>query len=162
MDERRAERADLLGQVGMVGDHHHHRHVEIATAVAPQQIQQAMVLLEAMTATRLGLAASVSRKSISNVLGHLLGEVVGQRVARSRQTRQVKDGALHEHSTSLLGRMLVQRDDVGACRVRNVLTAATSPGRSAQRSNSRPMSLTGNGPRPARANFRRWRTRRLR
>src|ERR1700730_5896558 len=29
-------------------------------------------------------------------------------------------------------------------RVRNVVTAATSPGRSAQRSNSRPMSLTGN------------------
>jgi hypothetical protein len=36
---------------------------------------------------------------------------------------------------------------------RNVLTAATSPGRSAQRSNSRPMSLTGNSARPARANF---------
>src|SRR5262245_2696942 len=32
---------------------------------------------------------------------------------------------------------------------RNALTAATSPGRSEQRSSSRPTSLTGNPPRPA-------------
>ncbi len=43
---------------------------------------------------------------------HLLAESGLERVPRRGQPGQVKDGALHERSTALGGRMLVQRDDV--------------------------------------------------
>jgi len=68
---------------------------------------------------------------------------------------------LHERSAGLLGRVLVSEMILAPARVRNVVIAATSSGRSAQRNNNRPMSLTGNAPRSARANFSQ-RTHRLR
>jgi len=55
----------------------------------------------------------VSLKSILNGACQLLTEVTFQRVPRSRQSRQMKNGALHERSAGLLGRMLIQRHDIG-------------------------------------------------
>ena len=64
--ERHAERPDLVGEIGMVRDHHHHRHVQLTAAVAPQQIEQAVIFLRRHDRDPFGFAASVSRKSIPN------------------------------------------------------------------------------------------------
>jgi hypothetical protein len=52
--------------------------------------------------------------------------------------RQMKDGALHERSTSLLGGMLIQRHDIGTRVSQEGADRRHQPGRSAQRSSSRP------------------------
>ena len=67
-----------------------------------------------MIATRLGLAASVKPEVHPEPRGDLFGEVAFQLVSGGGQPRQMKDGALHERSTGLLGGMLIQRHDVGA------------------------------------------------
>ncbi len=45
IQEWHGKRAHLIGEIGMVGNHHHDRHVEIAATIAPQQIEQAVVFL---------------------------------------------------------------------------------------------------------------------
>jgi hypothetical protein len=83
-------------------------------AVAPQQVQQTVILFGRHDGHPFRLGRLGEPEVHRELLGHLLGEVAGQIVTRGRQTRQMKDRALHEHSTGLLGRVLVQRDDVGA------------------------------------------------
>ena len=95
--------------------------------------------LDAMIATRLGSAASVSEKSIPNCSATCSVKSRLTRLAR-RSTREVEDGALHERSAGLCGGMLIQGDDVGPGIGEEPLTAATRPGRSAQRSSNRPIS----------------------
>ena len=114
MDERHPERAHLVGQVGVVGDHHHHRHVQLAAAVAPQQIQQAVIFLGRHDGDPLGLGGLGQAEVHAEPRGDPFSEVALQRIAGGGQTGQMKDGALHERSTGLLGGMLIQRHDVGA------------------------------------------------
>ena len=55
MKEWHPERPHLIGEVGMVGDHHRHRHVQLTATVAPQQIKQAVVLLRRQDRDAFGL-----------------------------------------------------------------------------------------------------------
>lgn len=50
-------RPDLIGQIRMVGDHHRHRHVQFTALVAPQQVQEAVILGGRHQALPAGLAA---------------------------------------------------------------------------------------------------------
>ncbi len=114
MQERHRERAHLVGEVGMVGDHHHHRHVELAATVAPQQIEQAVVFLGRHDRDPFGFGGLGQPEVHVELRGDLLAKITFERVARGRQPGQVKDRALHERAAGLLGGMLVQRHDVGA------------------------------------------------
>ena len=43
VEERDAERADVFGGVGVVGDHHRDRHRQLAAAVPPEQLEKAVI-----------------------------------------------------------------------------------------------------------------------
>ena len=43
VEERDAEASDVLGHVGVIGDHHRDRYGELAAAVTPQQIEKTVV-----------------------------------------------------------------------------------------------------------------------
>jgi len=45
MQEWHGKWAHLICEIGMVGNHHHDRYVELTATIAPQQIEQAVVLL---------------------------------------------------------------------------------------------------------------------
>ena len=98
----------------MVGDHHRHRHVQLTAAVAPQQIQQAVILLGRQNRDTFRFGRLGQPEIHLERLGDLIGECALQPVAGSRQPRQVKNRPLHEGAAGLFGRMLVQRNDVGA------------------------------------------------
>ena len=44
VEEWHAERANLIGQLGVIRDHHDHRHIQLAAPVPPEQVEQAVVL----------------------------------------------------------------------------------------------------------------------
>ena len=114
--ERHSERPDLIGQVGMVGDHHRHRHVQLTATVAPQQVQEAVVLLRRQYRDAFGFGRLRQPEVHVERSRDLLGEVTLQRITSRGQSRQVENRPLHERATGLLGGVLIQRDDVGAGR----------------------------------------------
>ena len=116
MKEWHAEGPNLIGEVGMVGDHHRHRHVELTASVAPQQIQQAVILFRGQDRDAFGLGRLGQPEVHVEPAGNLLGEIAFERVARRRQPRQMKYRPLHEGAAGLLGGVLIQRNDVGARR----------------------------------------------
>ena len=114
VEERHTEGAHPLGQIGVVGDHHGNRHLQLATAVAPQQIQQAVVFLGRHDRDPLGLGGLGEAVVDGELTGHGAGEVALEPVDRGGQPRQVKDRALQEGSVLRRGGVLVQRNDVRA------------------------------------------------
>ena len=44
--------------------------------------------------------------------GDPVGEIAFERVTGRRQSRQMENGSLHERSTRLAGRVLIERDDI--------------------------------------------------
>ena len=114
MQEWHGKRSYLIGQIWMVGNHHHDRHVELAAAIAPQQIEQAVVFrgCHDCDAFRFG---SLSQPEIHvEPRGDLFTEIAFEGVARGGEPWQVENGPLHERAAGLLSGVLVQRDDIGA------------------------------------------------
>ena len=84
--KRHPERAHLIGQVGVIGDHHHHRHVQLTAAVAPQQIQQAVTLLRRHNGDPFGLGGLGQPEVHAEPRGDPLGEIAFQLIAGGDQT----------------------------------------------------------------------------
>jgi hypothetical protein len=76
VDEGDTERPDLVGEVSVIGDHHHHRHVELTPAVTPQQIQEAVILARGQDGHPLGSRGVGEPKIDGKRLGDLAGEPV--------------------------------------------------------------------------------------
>ena len=112
MKKWHSERPDLIGKVGMVRDHHGHRHVQLTTTVAPEQVQEAVVLFRGQNRDAFGFGRLCQPEIHVELAGNLLGEITLQPVARRGQPGQVEDRPLHECATGLLGGMLIQRNDV--------------------------------------------------
>ena len=113
VQERHTERAGLRGEVGMVGDHHDHRHVQFTATIAPQQIQQAVVGLRRKDRHAFGHRSLREGEVHAERRGDLFAELVLQCRPCRCQSRQVKDRALHECSAGLLRRVLIKRHDIG-------------------------------------------------
>ena len=113
MDEGHPERPHLVGQIGVVGDHHHHRHVQLTAAVAPEQVQQTVVLGRRHQGDAFGFGGLGQPEVDAERLGHLRGELLLQLGAGGGQAGEVEDRPLHEDPAGLLGGVLIQRDDVG-------------------------------------------------
>jgi hypothetical protein len=98
----------------VVGDHHGDRHVEFASAVAPQQIEHAVVGLGDHDRHPFRLGRFGEREFNVESVGHVGGEGSFQLVAGGGQAGQVEFGALEEGAAGLGSRVLGQRHDVGA------------------------------------------------
>ena len=85
MNERHAERPDLFGELRMVRDHHRHRHVQLTAAVAPQQIEQAVILLRGQDHDPFGLGRLGQPKIHLEPAGDILGEIAFQTIAGRRR-----------------------------------------------------------------------------
>jgi len=83
------------------------------TAVAPEQVQQAVVVLRRHDRHSLGFGRLGESEIHLEPGRQLLSEVTLQRVPCGRQPRKMKNGALHGRSAGLLGGMLIQRHDIG-------------------------------------------------
>jgi hypothetical protein len=115
MQEWHRKRTHLIGQIWMVGNHHHDRHVELAAAIAPQQIEQAVVFLGRHDSDALWLRGLGQPEIHIEPRGHLLTEIPLKGVSRGRQPGQVEYRPLHERAAGRLGGVLIQRHNVGAC-----------------------------------------------
>lgn len=74
----------------MVGDHHHHRHVQLTAAVAPQQIKQAVIFPRRHDRHPLRLGRLGEAKVHAERRGDLLGKVALELVSGRGQTGQMK------------------------------------------------------------------------
>ena len=97
--ERHRERADLIGEIGMVGDHHHDRHVELTATIAPQQVEQAVIFLGRHDRDAFGFRSLGQPEVHVELRSHLLSEITFECVAGGRQPGKVKYRALHEGAT---------------------------------------------------------------
>jgi hypothetical protein len=113
MNKPHPKRAHLLGQIGMIGDHHTHRHVQLTATVAPQQIQQTGILGRRHDRHPLGPGRLAQPEIHPEPRRHPAGEGTLQGIARRGQAGQMKNPALHEHPTGLGGGILIQRHDIG-------------------------------------------------
>ncbi len=73
-----------------------------------------MILLGSHDRDALGFRCFGEPEVHVELRSHVLGEITLECIPGGRQTRKVKDRALHEGATGLLGRVLVQRHDVRA------------------------------------------------
>ena len=71
--------------------------------------------MEARIATRFGLGRLRQPEIHVEPAGDVLREIAFQPVARCRETRQMKNRPLHESAAGLFCRMLIERNDIGAC-----------------------------------------------
>jgi len=112
VQKRHAERADLIGKVGVVGDDHHHRHVQLTATIPPEQVKQAVIVLRRHDRDPFGFGRLREPEVHLERRGHPVAEVAFQGVTRGGQSGQVKDRALHERPAGLFGRMLIEGHDV--------------------------------------------------
>src|SRR3954471_6765561 len=140
MQEWHPEGSNGVGEVGMVGDDHRHRHVQLTAAVAPQQVQQAVILL--------------GRQNRDTLRFGRLGQPDPSRTAWQPGRRMrfpAHRGQVSPGRWKIVRCMKVPPDCSVACWsneimfapdwAKKLLTAATNPGRSVHRSKSRPTSL---------------------
>ena len=90
MQEWHRKRAHLIGEIGMVGDHHHDRHVELAATIAPQQIEQAVVFLGRHDCDAFRLRSLGQPEIHIELRGDLLTKMSFESIARGRQPGQVE------------------------------------------------------------------------
>lgn len=113
MHERHTERADGLGQVGVVGHDHGDVDVELSALRTPQQLHEAVIVLRDEDRDALAAGHVVQRPLHAEALGD--GRDVGFECrARRCQTVEVDDRALEEATALGVGRVLIERDDVRA------------------------------------------------
>jgi hypothetical protein len=106
VEVRHPEGADRVGQVGVVGEHHHHRHVELAPAAAPQQVQHAVVGLGHHDRHALRPGRLDQRELHVEQRGHLGVEGALKLLARRGEPGQVEFRPLEEGAPAFRGGVL--------------------------------------------------------
>jgi hypothetical protein len=113
VQERHAERLDLLAQLLVVGDHARHIHLQLSAAPAPEQVQQAMVLTRGHQGHAAGVARVCDLPFHAEALRQLAeGRLESRAIVLDR--RQVEGRPHEERSALRVGGVLVRGDDVGA------------------------------------------------
>jgi hypothetical protein len=107
VDERDAERAHVVGEIGVVRDHEPDVEVELVAPRPPQQIEQAVVVAADHDRAALGQAGGGERPVHPEPRPDLGGEAPLEVQAHRRQARAVKDRAQEERASLGVGRVLV-------------------------------------------------------
>jgi hypothetical protein len=112
--EGHAERGHVGRVVGMVGGHERDLGAQLAAPVAPQQVDQAVVLARDEHGHPLGPVGVGQPPAHGEALAHVAAERLRQRVQLAAPERELH---AHEELAALgIGRVLVGADDVGAGR----------------------------------------------
>ena len=141
VDERHAERAHVVGEVGVVGDHEADVEVELVAARAPEQVEQAVVVAADHDRPALGHAGVGERPLHPERPADLGGEAALELVAHRRQARRGERPSRRKNEPPS-GSVEYWSDSMmfAPCSKRKRETAATIPGRSGHDTSSRPMS----------------------
>lgn len=113
VEERHAEAPHVLGGRRVIGDHHRDADGQVAAAVPPQQVEQAVVLLRGEDRHALG-DGLVGQRPLERERVEGRRDVSLDRRTIGREVGPVEDDALEVRAPAVVVAELVERDDVPA------------------------------------------------